>query len=304
VTPAVVLHVPAPDRWRQALSPHLSGVDIVDLDHEPADEVLAAIVWKHPIGSLDRFPNLRLVQSFGHGVDFLAADPGLRGVPVAKLVDPGLTIAMARYVAHAALDHSLLAPRFRTMQAARAWKPKRIAPPGVAAVLGLGAIGSEIARVLDVLGFEVRGWTRSPSERPFAHSHGYDALDTVVGGAEVVVNVLPLTDETRGLCDATFFASVEEGSLFVNVGRGGTVVEGDLLAGLDAGRPGHASLDVTVEEPLPEDSPLWIHPGVTLTPHVSGLTDLDRSAALMAANVARALAGETPQHLVDLDRGY
>lgn len=304
MTRTVVLHVPAADRWREALTPHLPDVAIVDLDHEPADEVEAAIVWKHPIGSLDRFPNLRLVQSFGHGVDFLAADPGLRGVPVAKLVDPGLTIAMARYVAHAVLDHSLLAPRFRATQGDRLWKPKRIPPPGVAAVLGLGAIGSEIARVLDVLGFEVRGWTRSPSDKPFAHSAGYDSVAAVVAGAEVVVNVLPLTDETQGMCDAGFFALMEEGSLFVNVGRGGTVVEEDLLAALDAGRPGHATLDVTVEEPLPADSPLWAHPGVTLTPHVSGLTDLDRSAALMAANVRRALDGETPRHLVDLERGY
>jgi glyoxylate/hydroxypyruvate reductase A len=304
VTRAVVLHVPAPDRWREALTPHLPDVVIVDLDHAPADEVEAAIVWKYPIGALDRFPNLRLVQSFGHGVDFLAADPGLRDVTVAKLVDPGLTIAMARYVAHAALEHSLLAPRFRANQAARAWKPKRIAPPGVAAVLGLGAIGSEIARVLDELGFEVRGWTRSPSDKPFAHSAGYDALSSVIAGAEVVVNVLPLTDETRGVCNAGFFASMEEGSLFVNVGRGGTVVEEDLLVALDAGRPSHATLDVTVEEPLPEDSPLWAHPAVTLTPHVSGLTDLERSASLMAANVRRALDGETPHHLVDLERGY
>ncbi|NND85077.1 MAG: glyoxylate/hydroxypyruvate reductase A, partial [Acidimicrobiia bacterium] len=239
---SVVLHVPAPDRWREALSPHLPDVTFVDLDHEPAEEVEAAIVWKYPVGALDRFANLRLVQSFGHGVDFLASDPGLRGVPVAKLVDPGLTIAMARYVAHAALDHSLLAPRFRATQADRAWKPKRIAPPGVAAVLGLGAIGSEIARVLDVLGFEVRGWTRSASDRTFAHSHGYDALGTVMADAEVVVNVLPLTDATRGLCDAAFFAAMEAGSLFVNVGRGGTVVEPDLLAALDSGRPGHATL--------------------------------------------------------------
>lgn len=304
MTSAVVLHVPAVDRWRDALAPHLPDVRIVGIDHEPAAEVEAAIVWKHPVGSLDRFPNLRLVQSFGHGVDFLAADPGLRRVPVAKLVDPGLTLAMARYVAHAVLDRSLLAPRFRAAQAARQWKPKRIAPPGIAAVLGLGAIGSEVARVLDGLGFEVRGWTRSPSDRPFAHSSGYESLGDVVAGAEVVVNVLPLTDETEGICDATFFAAMDDGSHFVNVGRGGTVEEDALVAALDAGRPGHATLDVTATEPLPPESPLWGHPEVDLTPHVSGLTDLDRSASLMAANVRRALAGEQPHHLVDLERGY
>ena len=304
MTRAVVLHVPAPDRWRDALVPLLPDVTIVGLDHEPAEQVEAAIVWKHPIGALDRFPNLRLVQSFGHGVDFLAADPGLRDVPVAKLVDPGLTMAMARYVAHAVLEHSLLAPRFRAAQAERTWKPKRVAPPGVAAVLGLGAIGSEIARVLDVLGFEVRGWSRTASDRRFAHSAGLGSLGEVMSGAAVVVNVLPLTGETAGLCDAAFFSSMEEGSHFINVGRGGTVVESDLIEALDEGRPGHATLDVTAEEPLSAASPLWSHPGVTITPHVSGLTDLDRSAALMAANVRRALEGETPLNLVDLDRGY
>lgn len=300
----VILSVPAADRWRDALAPHLPDVAFVDIEHDRPEDVEAAIVWKHPVGSLDRFPNLRLVQSFGHGVDFLAADPGLRGVPVAKLVDPGLAIAMARYVAHAVLDHSLAARRFRAAQADRSWKPKRVAPPGIAAVLGLGAIGSEIARVLHVLGFEVRGWTRSPGDRPFAHSSGLASLPGVMAGAEAVVNVLPLTGETRGMCDAGFFAAMEEGSLFVNVGRGGTVVEEDLLVALGAGRPGHATLDVTVMEPLPTDSPLWTHPGVTVTPHVSGLTDLDRSASLMAANVRRALDGRTPHHLVDLERGY
>lgn len=307
--PGVVLHTPGIARWLPAIASRLPDAAVTSLaDCSDPDAVLAALVWDPPPGALRRFRNLRLIQSFGHGVDALVGDGTLPSVPVARLVDPALGRSIARYVLHAVLHHLLEVDRYRDAQATGRWKPLRPRFPSEfpMVVLGYGVIGKEIALLAETAGFDVKGWSRTIKENA-SHPvfHGRDGLAKAVEGAKVVVNVLPHTPETENLCDEEFFGLFGgEDSLFINVGRGATVDEDALVLTLDAGRLGRAVLDVTREEPLPPVSPLWAHPRVTLTPHVSGPTEIESAADLLVANLRRALDGEPPRNVVDRDRGY
>lgn len=307
--PGVVVHTPGLDRWLPAIASRLPQAAVTSIEDCPDPEhVLAALVWKPPPGALRQFPNLALIQSFGHGVDALVGDETLPEVPIARLVDPALGRSIARYVLHAALDHLLEADMYRGAQAAGHWKPRR--PRFVAdfpvGVLGYGAIGVEVARLAEEAGFVVQGWSRTAKEEA-SHPvfHGRDGLVSAVEGAGIIVNVLPLTRETENVCGDAFFSRLRgRDTLFINVGRGATVDEGALVRALEIGRLGRAVLDVTREEPLPADSPLWGHPAVSITPHVSGPTAIESAADLLADNLRRAIEGEAPCHVIDRVRGY
>lgn len=307
--PGVVLHIPGMDRWLPAIACRLPQATVTSIEDCPdPTDVVAALVWIPSPGVLRRFPNLRLIQSFGHGVDALMGDDTLPEVPIARFVDPAMGRSIARYVLHSALDHLLEADWYREAQAVARWQPRRprFAPDFPMTILGYGVIGEEVARLAAEAGFVVQGWSRTAKEKA-SHpvSHGREGLVSAVEGAGIIVNVLPLTPETENICDDEFFTLLRgSDALFINVGRGATVDEEALVRALAAGRPARAVLDVTREEPLPASSPLWAHPRVTITPHVSGPTAIGSAADLLADNLRRALEGEVPHHVVDRVRGY
>lgn len=252
-------------------------------------------------------PNLKLVQKLGAGVETIVNHPALPDhVRVARLRPE----APAREIAEYFLAYVLRAQRnmgFHECEQARAaWTP--VAPvetPGtVVGVLGLGHIGGHAARLFGMLGFTVLGWSRSPRRIDGIDCyHGATALPDMLGRCDHVCAILPSTAETRGLFDAAMLARMKPGAQFLNAGRGDLIDERALLAALDAGRPGRAVLDVVTTEPLPADSPLWAHPGVTITPHVSGW-HLGDAMKDVAENFRRLGAGEPLLHEVDRARGY
>jgi glyoxylate/hydroxypyruvate reductase A len=133
---------------------------------------------------------------------------------------------------------------------------------------------------------------------------GPDALATLLGQTDILINLLPLTTATEGIIDARALARLPTGASLINVARGGHVIEADLLAALDSGRIAHAILDVFAEEPLPTAHPFWRHPRVTVLPHVAAYSDARSGAAIVAANVARFRAGQLVPHTVDWGTGY
>jgi len=279
-----------------------TSVEAADLD-----AVRWLIAWRLPAGVLPRLPRLELLFCPAAGVDKLLATPDLpASLTISRVSDDAQAIELAQYVAHAALDHLRLAPRYRAQQATREWSRHRAPAVGVPAlVLGLGPIGKAIARMLGVLGFRVSGWSRTPRELPDLPTFsGPDGLARALPAARLLVCALPLTAQTEGLVDAALLGQLPRGAYFVNIGRGGHVVEADLLAALQDGRLGGAAIDVQAREPLPPDDPLWSAPNLTLTPHVAGQLQPDAVVAQFIGEVERIGRGEPARLVVDPVRGY
>lgn len=258
--------------------------------------VQAAVVANPPPGSLQGLPGLRLIQSLWAGVDRLLDDATLPpGVPVARMVDPAMTAAMAETALWAvlALHRGFFAYAERQRQAV--WRPhtQRRADEVPVVVLGQGQMGAAAAARIAQQGYPVRGWRR-----------GGESLAEGVAQAQIVINLLPLTPATRGLLDARFFAALPARASVVNLGRGAHVVDADLLAALDSGHLRHAVLDVFHTEPLPAGHPYWHHPRVTVLPHAAAMTDLRSAAAVAVANLRALRDGLPLAHLVDRRRGF
>jgi len=248
------------------------------------------------------------VQSLWAGVDKLLADPTVpRQVPLARMVDPGMNEAMAETALWAVL--SLHRDHFGYARAQRdaVWQPKpqRRADEIGVAVLGLGQMGRTCARRLARNGYPVTGWSTRPTELDGVTTYaGSAGLAQLLAQARIVINLLPLTDATRGLFDAATFARLPRGAALVNLARGGHVVEADLLAALASGQLTHAVLDVFDTEPLPSTHPYWRHPAITVLPHVAAQTDPRSAAAIAARNVHALRQGRPLENVVDRARGY
>ena len=302
------------DRWREVLAAALPQHRLL----LSADEVLradieVAIVANPPAGALRELPGLRLIQSLWAGVDRLLADPTLpAGVPIARMVDPALASAMAETALWAVLSlhRGFFAYQQRQRQALWQQHAQRRADEVGITLLGFGAMGQACAQALLRQGYAVTAWTRGtgavvPAALPDVQRiSGREALWRRLADSDIVINLLPLTADTTGLLNTEFFRAMPRHGAVVNLGRGGHVVEADLLQGLDQGLLRHAVLDVFAVEPLPSQHPYWRHDRVTVLPHAAALTDPRSAARLVAANVQALAEGRTPAHLIDRERGY
>ena len=286
------------EQWLQALSGALPDAHWLELAQARArpQDVDAAVVANPAPGSLQGLPNLRLIQSLWAGVDRLLQDRTLpAGVPVARMVDPAMNAAMAETALWAvlALHRGFFA--YQRRQREGVWKPhgQRRADEVRVLVLGQGQMGRTAAERIAQQGYDVHGWRRDGS-----------ALAPLLARSNIVINLLPLTPDTRGLLDARFFAALPPKASVVNLARGAHVVDEDLLAALDSGHLRHAVLDVFHVEPLPADHAYWQHPRVTVLPHAAAATDARSAAAVAAANLRAARDGRPVLHLVDAARGY
>jgi glyoxylate/hydroxypyruvate reductase A len=252
-------------------------------------EIAYALVWNFPPGELRRFANLRLIISLGAGVDHLFCDPDLPAeVPICRIVDRKLTMRMTEYVALHVLRHHRRQREYEAQQRD-----------------GVGVLGSDAARVLVGLGFEVAGWSRTAKDLPGVESyHGADGLVPFLNRTEILVCLLPLTPDTEGIVNRSMLAALPPGASVINAARGGHVVEEDLLAALDSGHLAEATLDVFRREPLPPDHPFWRHPRVTVTPHIASTTDPTTSADIVVDQIRRLRAGRPLLNRVDPNVGY
>jgi glyoxylate/hydroxypyruvate reductase A len=300
--------------WRARFRAELPDMPIVILG-EPFDRRSVHYVasWKHPPGSLAGLPNLAAIFSLGAGVDHLMTDDRLPDVPIARVVDPDLTTRMSEYIVLHCLMFLRQQRRYDAQQRAASWEDDRNQPAARSVrvgVMGLGELGLDAVRKLKVMGFDVAGWSRSPKTiEGLATFSGEDGMAAFLARTDIVVSLLPLTPETRGVIDAKLLAGLAQdgrlgGPFLINAGRGGLQVEADILAALDAGTLRAATLDVFETEPLPEQSPLWSHPAVTVTPHNAAMSEPEAIVALIAAQIRRLEAGEALEHVVDPGRGY
>jgi glyoxylate/hydroxypyruvate reductase A len=269
------------------------------------DDIDIALVAQPPPGTLAKLGRAKLIQSLWMGVEKLLADPALpKTVPLSRLVDPGMVAAMTETVLAHTLDWHRRLYRYRQQQEEGRWYRFRqyLASDHTVGILGLGELGTDAARKLLALGFKVAGWSRRP--KAVEGVECFTDLAEVLKRSDVVVCLLPLTAQTKGVLNIENMNKIKKGGAVINLARGPHVVVEDLVAALDAEHLAHAYLDVFDTEPLPEGSPLWRHPGVTVTPHAAALTEPRTAVARIAANVERVRRGERPLNLVDFEAGY
>ncbi|WP_207866891.1 glyoxylate/hydroxypyruvate reductase A [Pseudomonas sp. 58(2021)] len=285
-------------------APQLSAV-LAD-DPRAADAQIAACWFPLP-GSLAALPNLQVVHSVAAGIDHLEHDPSCPDLPVCRVVDPGHRQGMNEYVRWAVIHFHRGFDQVFEQQRQQHWERplQRPAHEFRIGVMGLGSLGSAIAQDLASAGYEVRGWARSSKDLPGVQAFaGSDAFDPFLDGVELLINLLPLTHETRGILNRQTFERLANGAALVNVGRGGHLNIEDLQQALARGKLRGALLDVFEQEPLPADHPLWKTPGVTITPHMASAASHDCIAEQIAENFRRLNAGEPLLNSADRLLGY
>jgi glyoxylate/hydroxypyruvate reductase A len=294
--------------WRNVLTDELPDLDFRTgaKDGNPAD-VRYALVWKPPAGFFARFPNLSLVTNLGAGVDSLVGRDDLPMVPISRLSDHGMVALMTSYVVFAVLRYARDVHLFERAQRRHEWHyvhPRALGDISVG-VLGLGELGAPAAQALAGLGLDVRGWSRTAKAIDgVTCSSGLGALDAFLAATEIVVIMLPLTPDTRGLLDARRLALLPRGAKLVNASRAAVVDEIALLKALQSGHVAEATLDVFMVEPLPDDHAFWAMENVLITPHLASIAVPENAAREVAENIRRVRAGLDPLHQVDPRRGY
>jgi glyoxylate/hydroxypyruvate reductase A len=284
-------------------------------DTGPLEDIRYALVWQPRAGLLAALPNLQLIVSVGAGVDALLDDPTTPVRPLVRFVDKDLTARMAEYVVMNALYHHRRMTEFRELQTRRTWTylPEPAARDVRVGIMGLGVLGSAAAAALRPFGYQLRGWTRMPKTLDgvacFAGTH---QLEPFLAETDIVVVLLPLTPQTRGLVNRAFTSKLSvrgrspllPGPVLINAGRGGLQIDADILDALNSGALYAASLDVFQTEPLPPPSPLWVHPRVVITPHNAAESAPAAIARYAVRQIKAHARGGKLENVVHRARGY
>jgi len=292
-------------RWFAERAPDLPFRLWPDIGN-PADvRYLAA--WVPPDDVAATFPNLELVFSVGAGVDQFDVSKLPAHVPLIRMLEPGITDSMLEYATMAVLALHRDLVQFIAQQREQVWRERQITPAAKRriGVMGLGLLGQAVLDRLKPFGFPLAGWNRSPRSIDGVTCHaGTDALPDFLAQTDILVCLLPLTDETRGILNASLFERLPRGARLLNIGRGGHLVEADLIDALERGVLSAAVLDVAEPEPLPADHPFWSDPRILLTPHIASMTAPETAVEFVLETIGRHRRGEALPGRVDRERGY
>lgn len=293
--------------WAAYFAKHAPDLDFrVWPDVGDPNDIEYLIAWKVPADLLASLPRLKVVFSSGAGVDHVDFSAIADHIPVVRMVEPGIINGMVEYVSLAAL--ALHRDFFDYVEARpkRTWNPLEVPPASARTigVMGMGVLGQAVLERLATYGFVLRGWNRSLRRMENVESYaGVDQLQPFLAGCDMLVCLLPLTEETRGILDRRVFMALPKGAALVNVARGRHLVDEDLLDALDTDHLSRAILDVTEPEPLPHEHRFWTHPKIFLTPHVASMTQPETAAPILLEDVRRHQRGETLK-VIDRTRGY
>ena len=296
--------------WSSGLQEAMPEIDVrVYPDEGDVNDIEYAVVWKHPRGILTRYPNLKAILSLGAGVDHVISDPELPDeLPIVRLVDKKLTHEMILHSLHWVLHFHSDQYLYRIQQQSREWIQQSSvqSEDRTIGIMGLGNIGKAIGDSLINLDFKVIGWGASPNSSLGAieYYYGQEQLSGFLSQTDILINVLPLTENTKNILTKSELSYLPQGSFIINIGRGGIINEDDLLSILDTGHIAAAALDVFAEEPLPENNSLWDHPSVYVTPHIAGQSNPSSAAKTIAENIRLIEMGESPYPIYSLNSGY
>ena len=270
-------------------------------------EVRYLAAWQPPEDLAARFPNLEVLFSTGAGVDHFDFSAIPKTLPVVRMVASGIIDGMVEYVTLSVLSIHRDWRTYLDQQREGNWQVHRVHPASSrrVGVLGLGMLGRAVLESLSGFGFSCAGWSRSPQQIEGVECYaGQDGLQQFLARTDILICLLPLTDSTRGILSKPLFDRLPQGATVINVGRGGHLVQQDLLQALDEGKVGNAILDVCEPEPLPSDHPFWRHPKITLTPHIASMTQPETAVEAVLDNIRRHREGLPMVGLVNRARGY
>ncbi len=295
--------------WIDALKNAGPGIEVISHEEiKDKKKVKFALAWDHPKGIFKEYPNLKCISSMGAGVDHIMSDPEIpEQIKIVRIIDPLLSQDLAEFALALVMSHMRGFGKYFNNQHRKTWKKSmymRI-PDAKIGVMGTGAIGNHVALFLQSLGFSIVGWGKTPGKQAeYKRFHGGDQLDEFLNNINILICLLPLTPETKGILNRNTMGKLINGAYLINLGRGLHVVDQDLIEMIDSGHLSGASLDVFENEPLPEDHPFWSHPAIQITPHVASLTAPNSVAPQIIENYHRAINGQQLLNIVDRNQGY
>lgn len=293
-------------KWTNCIYGKAPGMDVqVYPDIDRPEDVEVVLLWQHPKGELKKFPKLKLICSMGAGVDHILSDGSIDpDIPITRIVDKGLTNPMTNYVLMSVLAYQRQLLRYQRNQTLKIWDMSQPELPITVGILGVGALGGDVIRKLQLLEIPVCGYGNTKKEDcPFPYFYG-DQLQDFLGLANVIVCMLPLTDKTENFLNLDFFRKCQRGTYLINVARGSHLKEKDLLEAVAEGQISGAFLDVFKTEPLPKDHPFWDRPEIFVTPHIASVTNPDAAVPQILENYRRINEGHPLANLVNRNLGY
>ncbi len=295
-----------PEVWINAIRSQDPDIDIqVYPNINEPEKVEVVMVWQHPPRILSEYPNLKLISSMGAGVDHIFTDESIPAhLPIVRIVDEKLTWSMTNYVIMGVLNFHRQIERYQRDQNNKVWDMSNPEIPVKVGVMGVGALGGDVVDKLRYMDFDVHGFGFSKKQGLDYPYYSKEELSDFLASVNVVVCLLPLTDDTEDILNRELFNKCQKGTFLINAARGRHLVDEDLIEALDSGQLSGALLDVYRTEPLPEDHPFWSHPKIQFTPHIASVTNPQAASPQIIDNIKRLRSGEELQNLVNRNRGY
>lgn len=295
--------------WKQALQENAPDISFFSfLEPHDREKTEVAFVWKHPEGVLNNYPNLKYIASFGAGVDFLLKDTSIpKDIPITRVVDPILASDMSEFVLATILDNLKHLRRYKVDQLNCQWNPQdynRISDVQVG-IMGMGALGTDLAEFLSLVGFRTVGWATTPKPQLGINMYyGDKERNSFLNQSNILVCLLPLTPSTKEILNIDVFEHLPKGAYIINVARGGHLNDQDLIDSIDDGQLSGASLDVFHDEPLLPEHPFWKHPKIHITPHIASVSDVASVIPQLLENYRRFKKDLPLNNLVFRQKGY
>ncbi len=294
--------------WKEALLEKDSNLDVeIWPKVENKERVTFAVCWNHPENVLGNYPNLQAVSSLGAGVNHLLSDQSLSNkIRLSRVVTPSLKNQLAEYLLNAVLNYRNHIPRYVDQKRESFWAPHVAIPKSdcTIGIMGLGEMGIAAAQLLTLNGYNVVGWSKSKKEIEGITCFSETELDDFLIQANILICLLPLTEQTNGILDLELFKKLKKPAYVINVGRGEHLVEEDLIYGIDTNTLTGACLDVFEKEPLSSNHLFWNRPKIMITPHIAAITDPIEGAEVILENYKRSLSGMALVNEVMREKGY
>ncbi|HEX8595752.1 MAG TPA: glyoxylate/hydroxypyruvate reductase A [Pseudomonas sp.] len=294
--------------WKSLFQRHAPDIDVrLESDGGDPADVRYFASWIAPKALHATYPNLEVVFATSAGVDQFDLSQLPPHIDVVRMLDPGITQGIIEYACFAVLSLHRDIALYLDQQRQHQWQARPLVPASQrrVGVMGLGNLGVAVLNSLQPFGFPLSGWARSEKHidgvQCFA---GQDGLKPFLKQCDILICLLPLTEETRGLINADFLGSMPKGARLINLGRGGHLVEADLLHALESGQIDRAILDVLNDEPPAQDHPYFEHPRIWLTPHIGAMTSPQTAFEVLLANIRRHQSGEFMPGTIDRHEGY